>query len=79
MKDAKQAIETDTLLRMYIKDRKIEITDEEFKKKVEQIKKGAPQDTDQSIFENEQWKEYIKGIELKEKAFQSFIKEVLGE
>ena len=79
LQDAKQALQTDVFLRSYIKERSIEITDEDLKKKVEEIKKNAPEGTDSTIFENEQWKEYIKGIELKEKAFQSFMEEVTGK
>lgn len=79
LKDAQQALETDAFLRTYIKEKDIKITDDDLKTKIEQIKTTAPKETDQSIFENEQWKEYIRRIEQKEKAFQSFIKEVLGE
>jgi FKBP-type peptidyl-prolyl cis-trans isomerase (trigger factor) len=79
IKDAKQALEADAFLRTYIKERDIKVTDEDLKTKIEQIKTTAPKETDQSIFENEEWKEYIRRIEQKEVAFQSFIKEVLGE
>lgn len=77
--DAKQALETDVFLKTYIKEKDLKITDKELNNRVEEIKKGAPDDTDFTIFENEQWKEYIKGIELKEKAFQLFMNEVLKE
>lgn len=79
LKDAQQALETDSFLRMYIKDRNVEITDEDLKKRIEEIKKGAPEGTDETVFENDQWKEYIRGVELKEKAFQSFMEEVTGQ
>lgn len=78
LEDAKQALQTDIFLKTYIKERELSVTDEELKEKIEGIKKNAPDGTDFTIFENEQWKEYIKGIELKEKAFESFIKEILG-
>lgn len=79
LKDAKQALETDILLRTYVLERNIKVTDEDLKKKIEEIKLNAPEGTDKSIFDNEQWQEYIRRVEEKEKAFQSFIKEVLGE
>lgn len=79
LKDAQQALETDVFLRIYIKDRGIKVTDEDLKVRIEEIKKGAPEGTDSKIFENEQWKEYIKRVEEKERAFRSFTKEVLGE
>ena len=79
LKDAEQALQTDVFLKMYIKEKDIKVTDEDLKEKINNIRNGAPKDTDKAIFENEQWKEYIRRIEEKEKAFQSFIKEVLGE
>jgi FKBP-type peptidyl-prolyl cis-trans isomerase (trigger factor) len=78
-KDAKQALQTDVFLRLYAEDRDIEVTDEDLEKKIEQIKKGAPEKTDEKIFEDERWKDYIKRIEQKEKAFRAFVEEILGK
>ena len=78
-KDAQQALETDVFLRMYIKERGLKITDEELESKVEEIKKGAPEGVDKKIFEDEQWREYIRRVEEKEKAFHSLIDEVSGK
>jgi len=38
-KDAKQALQTDVFLKLYTEDKNIKVTDEELKKKIEQIKK----------------------------------------
>jgi FKBP-type peptidyl-prolyl cis-trans isomerase (trigger factor) len=76
--DAKEAIQTDVFLTLYADTKKIEVTDEELKEKVEQIKKERP-DADSTVFDNPQWKEYIKKVERKEKAFRAFIEEVLGK
>jgi FKBP-type peptidyl-prolyl cis-trans isomerase (trigger factor) len=78
-KDAKQALQTDVFLRLYAEDRKVQVTDEDLKKKIETIKMSAPEGTDSKIFEDPRWKEYIRRIEQKEKAFQMFVKEVVGE
>lgn len=78
-KDAKQALETDVFLRLYAEDRKVQVSDEDLKNKIEVIKKSAPESTDRKIFEDQGWKEYIRRIEQKEKAFQEFIKEIVGE
>ncbi|HOT61211.1 MAG TPA: trigger factor [Candidatus Dojkabacteria bacterium] len=78
LKDAKDALEADTFLNLFSKDRKVEISDEELEKKIEEIKLSQP-NADKNIFSNPQWREYIKGVERKEKGFQLFIEEVLGK
>lgn len=77
-KDAKDALEADVFLNLYADKKKVDVTKEELDKKIELIKKSKP-NTDESIFSNEQWLEYIKRVEVKEKAFREFIKEVLGD
>ncbi|HOV29933.1 MAG TPA: trigger factor [Candidatus Dojkabacteria bacterium] len=77
--DAKQALETDVFLKEYIKERGIKFTDEDLAKKIEEIKSNAPKDTDPSIFEDEEWKEYIRRVSVKDLAFKKFLEEVLQE
>jgi FKBP-type peptidyl-prolyl cis-trans isomerase (trigger factor) len=77
--DAENALKSDVFLKTYAKEHEIKIDDKELGKKIEEIKKNAPKDTDQSIFENEQWKEYIRRIGEKEKAYEQFIEEVFGK
>jgi len=79
LKDAKQALETDVFLKLYAKEKEIKVTDEDLVKKIEDIKLRSPQIKDKSVFENEQWKEYVRRVEEKERAFREFVKEVLGE
>jgi len=76
--DAKEAIETDVFLSLYADVKDVEITDKELEERIGAIKKERP-DTDESIFSNPQWKEYIKKVERKEKGFRTFIEEVLGK
>ncbi|PKN02939.1 hypothetical protein CVU76_02850 [Candidatus Dojkabacteria bacterium HGW-Dojkabacteria-1] len=78
MKDAKDALEADTFLNLYSREKSVEITDEELEKKIEAIKASQP-NADKSIFSNPQWKEYIKNVERKEKGFRLFVEEVLGK
>ena len=78
LKDAKDALEADTFLKLFSDDRKVDITDEELEAKIEEIKKTQP-NADKSIFSNPQWRDYIKGVEKKEKGFRLFIEEVLGK
>jgi FKBP-type peptidyl-prolyl cis-trans isomerase (trigger factor) len=78
LKDAKEALEADTFLNLYSKERGVMVSDEELEKRVEEIKKGQA-DIDKSAFSNDQWREYIRGIQRKEKGFRLFIEEVLGK
>lgn len=78
MKDAKDALEADTFLSLYSKEKDITISDEDLEKKIDLIKNSKP-DADRSIFSNPQWREYIKNVERKEKGFRLFIEEVLGK
>ncbi len=77
LKDAKQALETDVFLRTYIKAKALQFSDEELAKKIEEIKLQAPEGTDKSIFEDEEWKEYIRRVSLKDLAFKKFSEEVI--
>ena len=78
LKDAKDALEADTFLNLYSKEKDVQITDEELEKKIESIKASQPT-ADKNIFSNPQWREYIKNVERKEKGFKMFIEEVLGK
>jgi trigger factor len=78
LKDAKDALETDTFLNLYAKEKEVTVTDEELEKKIEAIKVSQP-NADQNIFTNPEWKEYLKKVERKEKGFRLFIEEVLGK
>jgi trigger factor len=77
-KDSEEAIQTDVFLSLYAEKEDIKVTDEELNKKIEDIKKQRP-DADPKVFSDSQWKEYIKNVERKEKAFKSLIQEILGK
>lgn len=78
-KDSKEALQTDTFLRMYMKEHKIEMNEEELDMRIEDLKKNAPKGTDMSVYDDENWRAYVKNVDLKQRAFEEFIKEVLGE
>ena len=78
MQDSKEALESDTFLNIYSKEKGITVEDSDLEKRIEEIKKMEP-NADPSIFSNPEWREYIRKIERKEQAFRAFIKEVLGE
>ncbi len=74
-KDAKEALETDLFLRTYAVENKLDITDEELQKEIEEIKKGNPNSSHN--YDDKQWQEYIKRVLVKEKAFKNFIEKVI--
>ena len=76
--DAKEAIEADVFLTLYADSRDIQMTDEELDTRIEEIKKQRP-DVDKNIFTNAEWRENMKRVGRKEKAFNMFIEEVLGK
>lgn len=76
--DAKEAIESDVFLSLYAETKAILVSDQELEEKIEKIKNERP-DADKSIFSNMEWREYVKKVEVKEKAFRLFIEEVLGK
>lgn len=78
-KDAKEALETDTFLKLYMKEHNIDMTEEELSKRIEELKKNAPKGTDMSVYDDANWQAYVKSVDLKQRAFEEFIKEVLGE
>jgi trigger factor len=77
-KDAKEALEADTLLNLFAKEKKVEVTEKELEKKIEEIKKSQG-GKENDMYNNPQWKEYIKNIELKQKSFRELMKMVGGE
>ena len=76
-KDAKEALENDVFLNLYAKEKNIQVDEKDLQEQIDSIKKTAPEGTDEHIFEDEQWRDYIRKVMRKEKAFAEFKKEVL--
>jgi FKBP-type peptidyl-prolyl cis-trans isomerase (trigger factor) len=74
--DAKDAIETDVFLSLFMKDRDIKVTDEDVDVKIKSILATAPEGMDMSVYDNPEWKDYIKRVEEKERTFEAFLKEI---
>lgn len=73
-KDAKEALETDVFLKLFAKERKIQISDEQLKEEIEKVKKSNSQNPE--MYDNPEWKEYIRRVALKQRAYELFIKEI---
>ncbi len=78
-KDAKEALETDVFLKIYKKENNISVSETDLTEKIDEIKKSSPKGKDTSVYDDPQWREYVKSVYEKEKAFDHFRKEVLGD
>lgn len=74
-KDAKEAVETDVLLSEYAKLREVKLSDEDLEKEVAVIKTQS-KNPDDTLFDNPEWRGYIRRVLLKRKAVQAFLDEV---
>lgn len=73
-KDAKEALETDVFLKLYAKEKKLTISDAQLKEEIEKVKKTNNQNPE--VYDNPEWKEYIRRVALKQKAYEMFLIEV---
>lgn len=78
MKDAKDAIEADEFLLLYSKEKAVTLTPEEIDAEVEKVRAANP-GVNPATYDNAEWRNYIQRIALKQKAFESFMKEVFGK
>ncbi len=74
--DAKEALETDVFLKTYAKANKLEVSMEELEAEVTKIKKEHA-GHDHDYYDDPQWREYVRRVILKQKAYDDFIKTVL--
>jgi len=75
-KDAQEALETDIFLKLFAQERKVEVTDKELDEEIDKIKKQH-EGHNHDYYNNSEWKEHIRRIQLKQKAYDQFISEVL--
>jgi len=68
--DSKEALEEHLFLNKYVEEKGIKADETEFQKFVEQVKGG------QQVEYNQEWLESLRGLFLKQKGFEAFIKEV---
>jgi len=71
-KDADEALKTDVFLKLYAKENKVEVSDEELQTEVDKVKKEHA-GHDHDYYDDPQWREYIKRVILKQKAYDTFI------
>ena len=74
-KDAKEAIETDILLSEFARSRKIEVSDSELESEVAILKAQSKNPSD-ALFDNDEWRGYIKRVLLKRKSIHAFMDEL---
>lgn len=74
-KDAKEALETDVFLKLYAKEKNLSISDKELDDEIEKVKKQNPNQS--TSYDDPEWKEYIRRVSLKQKAYTQFLSEVM--
>jgi FKBP-type peptidyl-prolyl cis-trans isomerase (trigger factor) len=75
-KDAQEALETDVFLKLYAQENKVEVTNEELESEVTKIKKEHA-GHDHDYYDDPQWREYIKRVLVKQKAYDEFVSNVI--
>lgn len=73
--DAKKALETDVFLKLFAKEKDIAVSKEDLESEVEKLKKSNPSQNE--LYDNPQWQNYIKAVLLKQKSFEKFL-ELVG-
>lgn len=76
-KDAKEALEIDALLKLYGKDKNVEVSEEELEEEIKKMKET--QKGPDYIYEDAMWRNNVKNVMLKQKAYKELISEVLKD
>ncbi|MBI2356530.1 hypothetical protein HYV12_00515 [Candidatus Dojkabacteria bacterium] len=71
-KDAVDALQTDVFLKLYGKEKGLEITETELDEEVNKIKKEH-EGHNHDYYDDPQWKEYVRRVLVKQKAYDAFI------
>ncbi len=79
MKDAKEALEADALLKLYGKTKEIKVTDKELEEGIENIKKSRGEQFPEGVETDPIWRNNIKNVIIKQKAYEKIMKEILKE
>ncbi len=79
MKDAKEALEADALLKLFGKTTDIKVTDKELEEGIENIKKSRGDQLPENVEKDPIWRNNIKNVIIKQKAYEKLMKEVLKE
>lgn len=77
MKDSKEAVKTDVLLSEYARSRKVAVSEEELNAEIALLKTQAKNPSD-PLFDNSEWRGYIRRVILKRKSVQAFLDELLS-
>ncbi len=78
MKDAKEALDADALLKLYGKTKDIQITEKELEEGIENIKKSRGEQIPENVESDPIWRNNIKNVIIKQKAYEDLMKEILG-
>jgi len=79
MKDAKEALDADVLLKLYGKTKEIKVTDKELEEGIENIKKSRGEQIPEGVENDPIWRNNIKNVIIKQKAYGELMTEALKE
>ncbi len=79
MKDAKEALEADALLKLFGKTTNIKVTEQELEEGIKNIKMTRGQELPEGVENDPIWRNNIKNVIIKQKAYEKLMKEVLKE
>ncbi len=78
-KDAKEALQADAVLKLYGKTKKIIVTEEELTDAIENLKKSRGEEIPENVENDQVWRNNIRNVVLKQKAYRDLMDEVLKE
>ena len=79
MKDAKEALEADALLKLYGKTKEMQVDEKELEEGIENIKKTRGEQLPEGVEKDPIWRNNIKNVIIKQKAYENLMKEILGK
>ena len=77
-RDAKEALEGEVLLRTYAKEKDVKVSDEDLEKAIEDIKQNQEQEVPKEVENDQSWRDNIRNVIMKQKAYKDLISQVLG-
>lgn len=78
-KDAKEALQADALLKLYGKTNEITVSEKELEESIENLKKSRQEEIPEHVEKDEIWRNNIKNVIIKQKAYKDLMEKVLKE
>lgn len=76
-KDAQEALNSDALLKLYGKSKKIQVSDQELEEGIANIKQSRGEEIPEDVENDPMWRNNIRNVVLKQKAYKQLMDEAL--